>query len=273
MDSKIIHISSSESSINNNSSDFNYSLVNDIKDVTCLKLKSIEIPSNPYVFNKKLYCNTNFIIIDNTNIEYEINIDDGNYKPEELSLHINELIESKNIPYKIEFNYNKNNGLSIFKADNIFKLKFPRKIKTSLGLNLGFKKTNYLNKLNYTSEMALNINPLQVYFVKINDLGKIITSFDDKIFAKLVLSRDGDICHPYTGKVNILSENVLYEEHPINLNRFNIRILDEYGNLVDFNGLNITMSLEVQHIRTSEKKKEVYEKLLKTYSNEHFLNY
>ena len=273
MDSKIIHISSSESLFNNNSSDFSYSLVNEIKDVTHLTLKSIEIPSNPYVFDKRLYSNTNFIIIDNTNIEYEITIEDGNYKPEELSTHINDLIKSKNISYKIEFNYNKNNGLTTFNSVNKFKLKFPKNMKTSLGLSLGFKKTEYSNNKSYTSEMALDINPIQVYFVKINDLGKIVTSFDDKIFAKLVLYRDSDICHPYTGKVKILSENVLYEEHPVNINRFNIRILDEYGNLVDFKGLNITMSLDIKHIRTSEKKKEVYEKLLKTYSNNHYFNY
>ena len=242
------------------------SLDNKIKDVIDLKLNSIEMPSNPYVFKYNTYKNTMFVIVEENNKEHIIKIKDGNYKPESLTDEINLKIKEASINFDIIFEYDEISSLCSFKSDKNFKLKFPIITKTSLGKNLGFKNTEYIFKKLHIGEFALNLNPLQVYFLKINNWGKVITPYDDKVFAKLVLNRDSDICHPYTNKVSITSPNVLNEQ-PVNLTRFEVAIVDEYGNLVDFLGLDLSLSLEIVHIRSSNKKEEIYEQLLETYSD------
>ena len=266
MDNKIIHISTLNASLINSTSHFSFTMDNTIKDVIDLKLKSIEMPSNPYVFKDSIYKNTTFVLIDKDNKEHIIKIKDGNYKPEQLSNEVNDKIKLQNINYDIKLEYDEITGICSFTSLNNFSLKFPIITKTSLGKNLGFRKTEYGFKKVHVAEMALNLNPLQVYFLKINDWGKIITPYDDKVFAKLVLNRDSDICHPYTNKVSITSPNVL-NERPVNLTRFEVAILDDYGNLVDFMGLDVSLSLEIVHIRSANKKEEIYEQLLETYSD------
>ena len=77
---------------------FTLSLTDSLKNVLSITLYSIQIPTTWYIFDTNLG-NTIFYIDDNI-----IEIESGNYSPEELVVELNELVSL----YNIEFTYNSN---------------------------------------------------------------------------------------------------------------------------------------------------------------------
>jgi hypothetical protein len=82
------------------STEFTFNLSEPLKDVVSLKLYSIQIPYTWYTIGKS-YGSNFFLLtgktagIDNSNHDIQIEIEPGNYKPQELIDHVNEAIQTK----------------------------------------------------------------------------------------------------------------------------------------------------------------------------------
>jgi len=82
------------------STEFTFNLSEPLKDVVSLKLYSVQIPYTWYTIGKS-YGSNFFLLtgktagIDNSNHDIQIEIEPGNYKPQELIDHVNEAIQTK----------------------------------------------------------------------------------------------------------------------------------------------------------------------------------
>ena len=90
-----------------NSGNFSYHLSEPLKNITYIRLSSIELPNLFYNFNS-IYLNTSFKIVLN-NIEHDIIIDDGNYSAEFMINKIQSLFDIINTTYATNFTISWNN--------------------------------------------------------------------------------------------------------------------------------------------------------------------
>ena len=269
MDNTILHISSKYSDKKKyKTTNFIYNLPYEIKDVIYIRLSSIEIPNVSYYFNNTVNKNTNFQIMINNNI-YSIIIQEGNYTSSTLSCEINKKIEELGL--EIEFEINPITGKSSFTNINgeNFDLLFFNQSHDSLNKILGFNNESYTNRNEYKSENIMNIMGSNLFFLKINDYGKITTNFSNNIFAKIITYTD-KYTIVFNDGSNLISKDRFFDQ-PININKLNIQILDEYGNILDLGNIDISITVEFCTIRNSFIKTYLNNNQFRQYSYEEFV--
>ena len=256
MDIKVLHISSNDRDNKNNShTNFKFDLNNIIRDVVHIRLSSIELPNVSYLFDKKLYDNTSFII-EYDSVEYEITIPDGNYTSSQIVEKINELISSATIPVTLELEAS--SGVCIFIGEDDYKLKFPKTKEKSLGNHLGFDKLIYENEVGnyeYRSSSILNVLGSHIFFLDINGWGNVITKFSNNIFAKIICYTD-KYTIVFNDSSNLITKDEFFEQ-PINIGKLYIKLYHEDGNLVDLRGLPFSFTLEVSYINNGYLKNDL----------------
>lgn len=229
------------------SSDFVYHLNQELKNIAYIKLGSIEFPSTNYNFlNKK--GNTSFTIGDGT-FEETITLQDGNYTSDTIISTIQEFLDTINVTrtknYEIDININ--TGKIIFTSDDTVNINFNSKDTGygSLGEHLGFSENTYTNTT-ITAENVINLNTPLYNFLKINDIENIIDNKVSNAFAKIILT-SGKYDFTIEGKDDYVSKQKVFRS-PINLNKLKIQIVDHMDNIIDLNGYDLTLTLEVGYI-------------------------
>jgi hypothetical protein len=271
MDNTVLHISSKY--INKNtykSTNFTYNLPYEIKDIIYIRLSSIEIPNVSYYFNSTVNKNTTFQIIYN-NKTHNITIEDGNYSSSQLSCAINNELDLLEIDTKISFVINPITGKCSFYSDNdeTFNLVFITNGYEPLNKILGFNNAMYKNNNEYISEDIMNITGSNLFFVKINDYGKITTNFSNNIFAKIITYTD-KYTVTFNDGSNLISKDRFFDQ-PININKLEIQILDEYGNVMDIGKIDISLTLEICTIRNAYIKTFLNANQFRNHSYEEFV--
>lgn len=257
---------------NTNPCNFIYSLPKQFKNVVSMKLASIEIPNSWYLFSH-LKKNNAFIIeltiCDKCSI-YNIVIPDGNYTNDNIVsfLNMKYFYQSNNDnPLKfIKFSIIEHSNRSQFEIvegtpdDFIFSLHFTTEqtenILETFGWILGFRLAKYLKIEDYLlSEglfdgggdryIYLTVNDYQYNYNETNIICFDKSSIEEHTLAKIPL---------INGKLSlIIDENnknplikIRQYNGPVNLSKFEIKILDKYGNIIDLNFMDFSFSVELE---------------------------
>jgi hypothetical protein len=211
-----------------NPCDFLYMLPSEIKNVTALRLVSIEIPNSWYLISKLKQNNVFEIVFiiptissntntnkDNTKCGYVIEIPDGNYDSETLQEYLNSTYfyqTSSSSEYfktylkRIKFSINPYNFKTTFdlidqpntsdEEDDIkFSLKFSQGINQNImntfGWIIGFRMGNYINIFeSVTSEGLFDAGGDRYIYVCINDYQYNTNPVNIVCFDKSILNED-----------------------------------------------------------------------------------
>jgi hypothetical protein len=241
------------------STDFQFSLPNEIKKVLSMKLVNIDFPKLAYyLFSDCLNNNVFWIKFSFCEESFEIRIKEGNYyTPEDLEEYLNHTYFCfssccKN-PYlqALKFSIDKRTYQCTLGSSDpglIFSVTFATEtqdITGTLGWMLGFVAPKYRCKSCIKSEtiMKLFVEPRSV-FLSINDYQYNNNNNN------LVILEQNMLDDFIIAKYNILDEQSLITfpriyNGPVSLKKMGIKLYDENGHVIDLHGANVSFTLEL----------------------------
>lgn len=267
------------------STDFQYIIPAEIKNVVSMRLASIEIPNSWYLFSHKQKNNIFKIVVtaDKETTNYTIVIPDGNYDNESLQYFLNTTyfcesnLESclKYIKFSID---NKNFKTRFEIVDDCievckftFSLFFFEDINENLqntaGWIFGFRLPTYLNICdNIQSEglfdgsgdkyIYLSLNDYQYNNNSTNIIGFDKSIMDDNILAKIPML-NGKLSLIIDDNNNPLTKTRKYNG-PVNIRKIHVKVFDKYGCIIDLNNMDFSFTLEVEILYESFNFKDVF---------------
>lgn len=272
---------------NSNPCDFLYLIPSEIKNVVSMRLASIEIPNAWYLFsqNKKNNFFKIIIIVDEVKEEFIITIPSGNYDCDSLQHYLNTyyFYESErdsflkyikfsinNCNFKTCFEIVNENDCHSHKEEISFSLHFlediNQNIMNTLGWTLGFRIASYLNiNESITSEGLFDAGGDRYIYVSINDYQYNDNNFNTVCFDKSILNEDVIAKIPMiNGKLSLIiddKDNPLTKTRkyngPVNISRFQIKILDKFGSVIDLNNMDFSFTLELEILYESFNFKNI----------------
>ena len=242
------------------------------------KLKTNEFTINFYTWDT----DNNEIDGDMTN--YILKIPDGNYTGIELKNYFNDILFDNNDDdldgIKCDYNINTNKLIFLRDIDGLaepgngkvyrFNIDWrlndnmTQPIQLNLGWILGYRKSQYIWLDDYiitsTNEKMIGFNPeciylgySQYYMLAIDDFNNnhtsnLISPFQESMF------NDNNIL----AKIPINNDNLNYEDlneqparlyfGPVNINKFKVRLLDEFGRVLDLNNGDYSFTLKIKQL-------------------------
>lgn len=262
-----------------NPCNFLYTFPDEVKNVLSMRLVSLEIPNSWYLItsNKK---NNSFEIkvnvIDECTLSLKsqthiVKIPDGNYDNESLQdyLNANYFYESATDSYlkylKVEIASNTlRTSITVF-DDNAFpdKVSFSldfvsglqQNVMDTLGWLLGFRLAVY-NEIEecILSEGLFDAGGDRYIYLCINDFNynnnqSNIVCFDKCILKEEVIAKipmiNGKLSMIVNDNNNSLAKIRRYNG-PVNLSKIQIKVLDKFGNVIDLNNMDFSLTLEME---------------------------
>lgn len=127
-----------------------------------------------------------------------------------------------------------------------FSLDFSRNIPTpypTLGQSFGFTETFYSGTNYYYGENILNVGIDTYCYLRVNDYGIIYNHVRDKrLLAKIIIDNYKNFVI-YDNK-NFISKDYVFVQ-PVNIDKFDVELLDMFGNQIDLLGQEISITLEI----------------------------
>ena len=257
------------------STDYIYYLPYQLNNVSSMELIGIDLPQTIYLFSETNRSNTIYIkeysgADPSSHIEGLVTLTPGNYKttgttpnlPTTLTTEMNTQLGT-GARFTVTINPI-NNKTTISNSTYNFDMYiiYPgthKLINETMGWILGFRSPIYKNQLSYTSEAIFNITPTTYLYIEINDfnsqqrasqvLGLFNDSYlDNNLLGKLDYTRETDYTSynylPLRG--NYIHGGKREYFGPVHLQKLYIRLLDKYGSVVDLNGLDFDITLELK---------------------------
>jgi hypothetical protein len=262
-----------------NPTDFLYNLPIEIKNVLSMRLVSIEIPNSWYLFSCRKKNNIFYVIVNDKNKktykEYPIEINEGNYDYESFEHYLNTTyFYESGIDYplsKIKFSINPHSLKSRFEiiedddnidkclcGNNSFDIKFSPDINQNMintaGWILGFRLSNYLDIENIVSEGLFDAGGDRYVYLSITDFqynnnNSNIVCFDKNILNEDIIAKipmkNGKLSLIINDNSNNLAKIRRYNG-PINLSKIQIKLLDQFGSVIDLNNMDFSMAIELE---------------------------
>ena len=251
---------------NTYSTDFNLVLPYQFKNVLSVRLSSIQLPNVLYCFSNKKMNNVMYITEHETNgfegVEGTITIPEGNYTLCQLAKVLEDAInyELKIDPPRFEVIINEfTQKISIKNNRNVFSMIFFKNIETNnftstLGWILGFREIKYTCSAFYIAESIYNSVASDYIFFILNDFNNsqsqnILAMFQKSYIGNNILamipltSNSFHIC--FDNGSDFIEKKREYFG-PVNLQRLKIELRNQYGELLDLNGMDFSFSLEVE---------------------------
>ena len=251
-----------------------YNLPYTFKNITSMEVISIEIPQSIFLFSERNASNTIYFKEYSGPDPYNpvqglVTLPPGNYKttsaPDLISTLETEINSQLGTANRFTVSLNPTtNRIKISNSTYIFEMYtvYPgtnKQISKTMGWTLGFRQQSYTNQLTYTTESIYNNTPANYLYLEINDFNvqyaatQVIGLFSNSFLDSNIISK---IC--YTNSTNYTSYNtIVYDGKyvigspreyfgPIHLQKMNIRLLDQYGSVVDLNGLDFSITLRLK---------------------------
>jgi len=266
------------------STNFIFSLPYMLKKVVSLKLLNYEFPSSVYTFSNKLCSNAFKIItydspgpgIITNRVINEITITNGTYPPDDLITYLNANWLNAAPLNTVAVSYNENTGKFTFTksalagANQYFDLDFSCQDKNpcsytthgeidpmqlTAGWLLGFRKSTYQWKNSipaitlYVGEGLYDYHGTRYFLLSVNDYKSnhgtsIISPFQEDMLAdeNIIAKIPTDCC-----KDNCCDNHIkrIYFG-PVSLTRLEIKLMDEYGRILDMNNMDYSLSFELE---------------------------
>lgn len=257
---------------NTNPCDFQIVIPTEIKNVVSMRLASIEIPNAWYLFSN-LKKNNEFEIEINNNgtiTKYVIRIPEGNYDDQTLPDYLNTTyfylatkteLDLTFIKFEIDqYSFKSRFKLTGLYPDNFcFTMNFMNinvtNIMNTMGWTVGFRLATYKNIVNQIeSEGIFDGGGDRYIFVSIDDYqynnnSLNIVCFDNSVMEKNIIAKipmvNGKLSMIIDDNSAPLTKTRRYNG-PVNLRNLYIRIMDQYGYIIELNHMDYSFTLELE---------------------------
>ena len=275
-----------EDYFNTNSTDFSIVLPYYFKNVLSLRLSSLQLPNVIYSISQYVGNNTFFVEEETTGLTGTITFPDGNYNDihDFCSLLQSEINTQLGIPldrFMVTYNTN-SNQITISNTTYNFTLIFNTPIETILnkcrksfipsdgqrvqkcieleqiyknfGWIIGFRDESYTGSDSYTTEGVYNgAYPNYIYFT-LNDFNNSQAQNVFGMYSKSIIGDNILGMIPITSSsfyVNFNNGNDLIEKRreyfgPVRIQRLKIKLLNQYGDVINLNNMDYSFSLELE---------------------------
>ena len=263
-----------------NASNFNVDLPLHITQVVSLQLSALEIPSTFYVVSQ-VFGNNFFVLEISGEAPLIVTIPDGNYDYLSLQDYINNYLQTvgtgdyQNIRFLSDMNTPLGSGpaggsgrmvVGSTSGTIAFSLNFltdrygnedrQTPLPLKLGWLMGFREGYYENALTYVSEGIINLlGPRYIYLV-VDDFNNNVNdgfyaAFSSSILNKNILARislQGSVFNLLSkDNFNLITTPRQYFG-PVNIQKLQIQLLDEYGRILNLNNMDYSFCLTFQTI-------------------------
>jgi hypothetical protein len=247
---------------------YNITLPERINDVRCISVTNVEIPMSMYNISASLGNNVFYITKSGTKLL--LTVSDNNYTiltlvdainsqlttsfASDISLNVDTnhkcyFDSSNNYTYTIDFAVDSNGNSDKYN------------LKNKLGWVLGFRDTSYmLSTSKLTSEAVYDITGTKYLYLAVDEFTKgnqssFISPLPRSLINKNILARIAlnNAIYGFGGmyEVNRFSGALVSDTRSYtgkaDLQKLNIQLLNEFGNPVNLNGLDISLCLEIEH--------------------------
>jgi len=250
------------------SSDFYFRLLTPVKNVLRIRITSIELPNNYYIFTRKRR-NVSLRILYGTGLTTSklIVIPEGNYSAFELVDIVTAILRGVGgIPW-LTISFDTNAGLFTFKGSQPFAIdtavdgvspaaSWDRPFDYGLGYNMGFSRGIFdcgvpdaSGDCFVTSDMMSHFAGDSYVFLKINDFDCVLQTIrgsDFTALAKIVVKEPKDHM-TFDDYASQHAKEVTFPT-PQDLSRLHVQLLDAYGEVVGMEGVQFSFSIEVLEI-------------------------
>jgi hypothetical protein len=258
----------------NSATDCIYNLPYVIRNVTSMEIMTVELPQSIFLFSERNGSNTMYFKEYSGPDPYHpleglVSLPPGNYKTSSspdlitsLQTAINNQLGSAN-RFTVSLNATSNritisNSTYIFEMYTVYQ-GTNRNLTKTMGWSLGYRQASYINQQSYTTESLYNNTPATYLYLEINDFNtqyiatQVIGLFSNSFLDSNIISK---IC--YTNNTGYTSyDTVVYDGKyvvgspreyfgPVHLQKMNVRLLDQYGTVVDLNGLDFSFTLKIK---------------------------
>jgi hypothetical protein len=260
------------------SSNFHLDLPIRLTQVVSLQLSALELPSTFYAISKVF--GNNFFVIYITGVEpLIVTIPDGNYTYLSLQIYINTFLSTAPLEYQtIQFLADINtpggqgsggSGKMVVGSTNgtiQFSLNFQTDrygneekqtpLPLKMGWLMGFREGYYENNTTYVSEGLIDLlGPRYIYLV-VDDFNNNVSdgfygAFTSSILNKNILVRitlQGSVFSILTQNNLLLVTTARQYFGPVDIQKMQIQLLDEYGRILDMNNMDYSFCLSFQTI-------------------------
>ena len=259
------------------STNFHLDLPIKFSNVLSMQLVAFEFSTSFYIISKN-YGNNFFCI--RSNDQYQIiTIPNGNYSPESIRDYLNDFMKTKlptsspfnNIVFEINIDNGNGSGQMIIgrsSPPNIpinFILDFQCDINGNpdtstplllkFGWIIGFRNGIYINNSSYVSEGIIDLNHLKCLYLVVNDYNNNVSdgfygAFTSSILNKNILARLSIYNIGLYSLFSLNSINTLVSLRqyfgPVNIQKLEIQLLDQYGRIVDLNNMDYSFCLHFE---------------------------
>jgi hypothetical protein len=243
-----------------------------------MQLSSIEINTTYYIISKQMGNNFFTVSIDDINETAVITIPDGNYNPTSLIGYLNNYVTAgplantnfSKLAFILDVDPSGSGSGKMIVSTNVPSMTFTLNFQANasgqpdtstplplkFGWIVGYRLGIYTGNSNYVSEGVVDLNGLQYFYLVVDDYNNNVnnsfySAFNSSILNKNILAR---ISFP-GGKFISLSENnlslITFSRQyfgPVDIQKLNIQLLDEYGRVIDFNNMDYSFCITMQSV-------------------------
>lgn len=260
------------------SSNFHLDLPTRFTQVVSMQLTALEMPQSFYSISK-VYGNNFFILQIPSQLPVLITIPDGNYSYLDLQTYINtflsvvSIVEYQKINVLIDINTpdgttNGGSGRTVFGSSDgsvSFSINFlinkegnedkQTPLPLKLGWLLGFREGYYENSKTYVSEGIPDLNGPKYTYLVVDDYNNNVSdgfygAFTSSILNKNILARIsllGTFSTLVQNNLNLITSPRQYFG-PVDIQKLQIQLLDEYGRILDLNNMDFSFCLTFQTV-------------------------
>lgn len=246
---------------NTSSTDFVVQLNFNLKNVISMRLESIEVPNTWYMISEKQGNNFFYIILGGT--RHKVTIPDGNYNDTSFVIWVNTnpfgagfpadpplpagfLMEVSDKTGKIKISYSTTFDLDFGKTEC-----GDCSFQKTLGWVMGYRNIMYENADNYESEGIFDSGGSRYFYVVVNDFNKntndfIIGNLKSSFINKNILAKIPVVMDKFSMLYNEVEGRQTQQRDyfgPVNIERLQIQLLDEYGDIIDLNYMDFSIYL------------------------------
>lgn len=260
------------------STNFHFDLPIKFTSIITMQLMSIEIPMSFFTISKQLGNNFFKINIETTNETSVIIIPDGNYSSISIVEFLNNYMTTLGGSFaKLIFDINITNNttgtgqmiVGILSPNNVFNFSldfqssingipdFSTPLPLKLGWIFGFRNSVYINNSTYISEGLVDLNGSRYLYLVIDDHNNSVNNSFYSAFTSSILNKNilGRISTQNVEKFTIFTQNNLEIVTnprnyfgPVDIQKLNIQLLDEYGRIINLNNMDFSFCLTFQSI-------------------------
>ena len=258
-------------------SDFKIELPMKFNNVVAMQLSAMELPTSFYNIDKTFGNNFFALVNLEENVTQMIVIPDGNYTYADLINEINVILYNltdlffQQIVFSLDINREsgsgrvmvglskcevnpdpaKQNFILNFQTDENGNQDRTTPLPLKIGWMLGFRNGMYSNNITYISEGLIDLSAPRYVFLCIDDFNNSVNDGFYSVFSSSLLNKNILARISVRGNVfNYMAQNNLnlttYPREyfgPINIQRMNIQLLDEYGRILNLHNMDYSFCL------------------------------